>query len=839
VRRYLLSWRNLAEFPVRLSASRIQEIGVYARIEVAGTTGLEDLLADMFFALDGSLSPPLLFADLAAQRARGLSAEAVFEGPLPTHGFLADNQREDLLRGDRIFLSDILRLIMRPARPGADVSNQENPSGRDIVAVTDLALSNYVNNRIITGKATGCLRLVDIARYRPRLSLAKSRIVFVRDDVEIAYDLVRVEARFQDLKAEQRAGARLARFDPTWPVPAGEDLPIDDYYPFQNDLPVVYGVAEAGLPGSASTERRQQALQMRAYLMLFEQFLADAAEQLINVNRFFSPSGEETSSYFTRPLLDLGDMDKLVRSFSGGNWAAFVADPDNAYARALRSASEDEATALDRRNRMLDHLLARHAEDAVAWGQELHRWGQKGLTATTVNLAALPQRIRARRLRVNRRLLRSKADFLAEIPKLHALRLQGFGDPLHWLDHLVTVEQVGAGFRWRIQRNGAFVFESAAPAATQGEALARARETVQLAGTAAFYGAVNLGGPNNRRYALRRGPDPSDPILAQGTVGFPNLPAANAAAVTVRLEFEALRIRESRTAIERRIDHLIGVRDRGRRSLLNPLTDYFEVFDVAGPAFTKRWRLWSGPGFSGDILWVSEASFSDPAEASAIALARAGVERALEFAIDEWNHRITELAPASYALNLVDMDETVLAAAPGILTTRADAEAARDRTVAHLYDRYSAEGFHMVEHLLLRPQVTGDPFLAIPTSDTASLPDPYSQRLTLVLPSGYERDFAVANGAPAPCRPHRFRDPEFRRHAERVIRQSCPAHILPDIRWVDRRAPGSAAADGCFDVFESRFFTWLRTLLIAGAAESAVTDARRALLTSINAIVNG
>lgn len=844
VRRYLLTWRNLTEFPVKLAVSRIQEIAVHARVEVAGATELENLLANMFFALDCSLSPPVLFEDLATQHAAGRSSETIFDGPLLTHGFLAENREEALVREDQIFLSDVMRLIMEPMpAAGADVSRQENPSGRDIVAVTDLALSNYINNRIITSQATGCLRLVDIKRYRPRLSLAKSRIVFVRDDVEIAYDFSRVEARFQELRAEKRDEARLEQFDPDWPVPPGDDLPIDDYYPFQNDLPAIYGVTEAGLPGSASIERRQQALQMRAYLLLFEQFLADTAEQLINVNRFFSPSGEEATTYFTRPLLELAEMDKLVRSFDAGNWADFLANPDNAHAQALRSAAEDEAIALDRRNRMLDHLLARHAEDAVAWGQELHRWGQKSLLSTTVNIATLPERVRVRRLQVNRRLLRSKADFLAAIPELHALRQQSFGDPMHWVPDLVAVERSGPDYVWRLARNGVFVFEAPIPAGTEGEALVRAREVVQLAGAAAFYDAVDLGGPGNRRYVLRSGAGPSDQILAQGTVGFPSLAAAAAAAVPVRADLEALRLRESRTAMERRIDHLVGVRYRGRRALLNPLADFFEVFDVAGPAFTKHWRLWSGTGFAGDTLMVADATFSDPGEPAAIALAHADIERALEFAVDEWNYLITEVAPATYSLELIDMDEVVLAAAPATFTSLADAETARDRIIAHLYDRYSAEGFHMVENLLLRPQAadaTSNPFLAVPIGDTESLLlDPYSQRLTIVLPSGYERDFEDPDELRTPCRPHRFRDREFRRHAERIIRQSCPAHILPDIRWVDRRAPGSAAADGSFDVFEPRFFSWLNTLLIADATEPAITDARRDLGTSIGAIVNG
>ena len=92
-----------------------------------------------------------------------------------------------------------LRLIMRRrTAAGSDLVAQENPSGRDIVAVTDLRLSNFVNNRPMTTDARDCLRLVETDRYRPQLSLAKSRVVLVRDDVEVAYDRQRVEQLFAD-----------------------------------------------------------------------------------------------------------------------------------------------------------------------------------------------------------------------------------------------------------------------------------------------------------------------------------------------------------------------------------------------------------------------------------------------------------------------------------------------------------------------------------------------------------------------------------------------------------------------------------------------------------------
>ncbi|NJL50092.1 MAG: hypothetical protein HC929_25235, partial [Leptolyngbyaceae cyanobacterium SM2_5_2] len=58
VQHYVKSWRNLGEVPVRLQVARQQEIGIRARIEVTGSTKLEQLLADIFLAIDLALFAP-------------------------------------------------------------------------------------------------------------------------------------------------------------------------------------------------------------------------------------------------------------------------------------------------------------------------------------------------------------------------------------------------------------------------------------------------------------------------------------------------------------------------------------------------------------------------------------------------------------------------------------------------------------------------------------------------------------------------------------------------------------------------------------------------------------
>src|SRR5439155_24201519 len=165
-------------------------------------------------------------------------------GPLLRNGFLAP----DALATERpsvLFLSDVLRLIMRRrSASGSDVVAQENPVGRDIVAVTDLTLTNFINNRPITSDADDCLTLVDTHLYRPRLSIAKSRIVLVRNDADVSYDVARVERLFGDLLTALDAGSRTTETSPAWPVERGDLLPIEEYTPLQEELPAIYGVGQ-------------------------------------------------------------------------------------------------------------------------------------------------------------------------------------------------------------------------------------------------------------------------------------------------------------------------------------------------------------------------------------------------------------------------------------------------------------------------------------------------------------------------------------------------------------------------------------------------------------------
>ncbi len=377
LRTYVAGWRNLGEQAVRIGLARVQEVAINANLEVTGGLDFEMLAARIFMDINAEISPHVPFLSLEDRRAEAALPEDIYDGPLLRRGFPSQKSL-DARPPAVIYASDVLRIIMRRRdSTGSDLVTQENPTGRDIVAVTGLSLANYINNRIITAKAEECLHLVQIERYRPRLNLLKSRLVAVRNDAEIPYDFARVQALFEAMRAE---GAQTDDPSPVWPVAAGVSLPIEDYTPLQKEMPKLYGVGDAVLPESAGPERRAAAKQLEGYLFPIEQLLGDVTTQLGNINRFFSGAADEDESYFVRAPFDLPDAPKLLKQFSpGGDWQAFISNLDNPVTRALRDAAEDREQFLDRRNRMLDHLLARQGEDAVALAQEVHRWARTEL----------------------------------------------------------------------------------------------------------------------------------------------------------------------------------------------------------------------------------------------------------------------------------------------------------------------------------------------------------------------------------------------------------------------------------------------------------------------------
>lgn len=191
-------------------------------------------------------------------------------------------------------------------------------------------------------------------------------------------------------------------------LPKGHFRDIASYYSIQNTFPEIFAAGADSVTANASQYQIAQSRQLKGYLTLFDQVLANQFAQLASVGRLFSfKNTEEATSagdkgyrlpdagmerpekvyparyrsflptYFFQPLYDVPHIRPLLKGneiFDFGNveesakeqahksWIAYQNDPYNAYVRGLMNCMEDEGTSLERRNNILDHLLARHGE---------------------------------------------------------------------------------------------------------------------------------------------------------------------------------------------------------------------------------------------------------------------------------------------------------------------------------------------------------------------------------------------------------------------------------------------------------------------------------------------
>ncbi|WP_437664816.1 hypothetical protein [Sorangium sp. So ce1182] len=317
VARRLYQSRPLCEDFAEISVLEPQLIQVEAIVEIAPVDDPAALLNEIGRAIADEISPPVRFATLSQTLDAGVSVDATFEGPRLERGFISDEALASATLRTVIHTSDLMRAIT------------------SVVAVR--AVSRI---RVSTGGAKEDWSLpVDPARV-PRMNFDASMITLMSAG--------RVIARS---KPEGAPDAPRGAGDSALAVPAGRDRNAGAYTSVQQHLPMLYGIGEMGLPDSAPPARKAQARQLAAYLMFFDQLLASSFAQLAHVKDLFSHGGD-TRTYFTQALDQPGLRLEEICALDDGHRARLIDLVE----------SPAEVASLERKNRFLNHLLARFAE---------------------------------------------------------------------------------------------------------------------------------------------------------------------------------------------------------------------------------------------------------------------------------------------------------------------------------------------------------------------------------------------------------------------------------------------------------------------------------------------
>ena len=392
----LLANRNLTEDFKDLVTVADQQIALCADVDVKPDADIEKITATIYEAVQSYFSPSLRFYSLQELLARGTPVNQIFEGPVLTHGFIDSAELDQAQLRGVIRTSDVIALIM-----GID----------GVLAVRNVVVTRYdQDGEPVLPSEAWCVAIPPATKAV--LNTGRSKIIFYKGKIPLKPKIAETTDTLRYLEAVHQKN-KLYGTEDDLTVPTGTYHDLGDYASIQNDLPEAYGTGKAGLSGNADAPRRAKAKQLKAYLMFYDQILADFFSQLAGAGRLLSIDKTLVQTYFTQYLAEAAPpfytegvkdvTDLYVDAAAMENLMTGSAVSSAAW----RDLVEAEQTFYARRNAFLDHLLARFATSFNDYVLMMYQVEFDLQQAEAIS---------------NDQILSAKIDFLARFPQVSAGR---------------------------------------------------------------------------------------------------------------------------------------------------------------------------------------------------------------------------------------------------------------------------------------------------------------------------------------------------------------------------------------------------------------------------------
>lgn len=325
----------------RLIGHDLDEIFILKKVylTIKGDVSIESdalgelVMAKIYADLDRYINPQVeLFDPMKLWKDEGFKPEQVFTGPLPKFGFIFENKLT--AKVEAIYLSRIKELILGVEGVKEIRNLQLFKNGLPV-------FDNFVY--FSKSEFPKIQYLDDLTEsFQSQLSLLKNNLEYEIDAV-ITKQLISSEvlssSKFYHDELNYEEKLSKGRF-------SLEDL--QKHYPIHNELPEFFGLGKNGVSRNANKETQASVYQLSAYLYFFEQIMASYLSQLSGLRSLFSVN-TINDTYFNQIPRGIQNLDSLL-------------DEPEGFESKLNSCSKQNDDFIDRRNRVLNHLLARFGE---------------------------------------------------------------------------------------------------------------------------------------------------------------------------------------------------------------------------------------------------------------------------------------------------------------------------------------------------------------------------------------------------------------------------------------------------------------------------------------------
>jgi len=347
VQEFFVANRNLCEDAcAEVHILQPQDIIVKAKIIIGQDILPENVMAQVYYTIETFLNPAVRFYTEKDLLNKNYTLDEIYSGPLLKGGFIPDEELGSRkLNVDPLKLTQFISLI------------------EGVIAVDGLTINGFSIQPVA----------ID-AMHFPYFNIIQSRkeIQISKDGLELQVKQSLLNDVLQNLreKADKRY---IHNFNKIHPKDIHGSYKDSSYHSIQRVFPAIYGIGEEGLSGTEDAIRLANAKQLKAYLVFFEQIMANYLANLGGIDSLFSNKIDlkHSSSYYSQTVNSVPLFSEIVFDTPGrneGNWKEYFDDLSaSTYSDFLQKGSERKADYFERKNNMLDHLLARFNESLVTY----------------------------------------------------------------------------------------------------------------------------------------------------------------------------------------------------------------------------------------------------------------------------------------------------------------------------------------------------------------------------------------------------------------------------------------------------------------------------------------
>ncbi|MFM1799991.1 MAG: hypothetical protein RLZZ117_2269 [Cyanobacteriota bacterium] len=283
IRRAAARCRNLAEDLGEVLVLTPQRLSLSARVNINDQRHPDEILAEILYRLGLYLAPEPRRQSLEARLSLGLSPADLYTGPPMQRGFIADE--------------DLVPVIKAP----------ELVPLKEVMASVNGVLEVEQFEFSLEGK-TGTIPSTQFPQLYVDLHGQQQPLQLYRDAHVVNCNPERVQRLLTHLWQEHRQSFNLEQsYLQTFPVPQATTVEDGDYVSIQTLFPSVYGLSAFRLDAAATPRQQAQVRQLKGYLLLFDQLMADCAAQLGFLRDLFSPQAGGDQTYAWRSLRQVSE----------------------------------------------------------------------------------------------------------------------------------------------------------------------------------------------------------------------------------------------------------------------------------------------------------------------------------------------------------------------------------------------------------------------------------------------------------------------------------------------------------------------------------------------------